>query len=227
MPRSEKELLLSFRSKTKPFLNKIHRKLSNNYDFVLEEFDSYNGIPDMVLGSFNSKVKSRLNYCTVDYNWVAPLTSFRKNDIVSLSEFSEKFGISKRKATQVLKQYRVAGYLKEIDSSTFEVAREYEMMAKAIISIEGKLKNWRRAVFQAQRYKRFSNLSFVLLEEKYSNPAIENIDLFKNANVGLITMKEDKVNIKFIPEWEDLRLSQYTARIHEAAVSSIASNIKI
>ena len=224
MPRSEKELLKSFRSKTKPFLNKIERKLSNNYDFILEEFDSFNGIPDMVLGSFDSKVKSRLEYSTVDYNWVAPLTNFRKNDVVSISDFSEKFGITKRKATQVINQYQVAGYLEKIDTSTFEVIREYEIMAKAIISIEGKLKNWRRAVFQAQRYKRFSNLSFVLLEEKYSNPAIKNIDLFKNVNVGLITMKDDKIDIKFIPEWEDLRLSQYTARIHEAAVSSIASN---
>ncbi|WP_029913808.1 hypothetical protein [Pelobacter seleniigenes] len=224
MPRSEKELLKSFRLKTKPFLNKIERKLSNSYDFVLEEFDSYNGIPDMVLGSFSPKVKSRLENSTVDYNWVGPLTSFRKKDIVSICEFSEKFGISKRKATQVINQYQVAGYLEKIESSTFEVIREYEIMAKAIISIEGKLKNWRRAVFQAQRYKRFSNLSFVLLEGKYSNPAIENIDLFKSANVGLITMEDDKVDIKFIPEWEDLRLSQYTARIHEAAVSSIASN---
>jgi hypothetical protein len=62
------------------------------------------------------------------------------------------------------------------------------------------------------------------LEEKYSNPAVKNIDLFIDANIGLITMRDDKIDIKFIPEWKDLRLSQYTARIHEAAVSSIASN---
>ena len=225
MPRSEKELLQSFRSKTKPFLNKIHRKLSNNYDFILEEFDSYNGIPDMVLGSFCSKVQSRLQYCSVDCNWVAPLANFRKNDVVSIANFSEKFGITKRKATQVINQYQVAGYLEKIDTSTFEVVREYEIMTNAIISIEGKLKNWRRAIFQAQRYKRFSNLSFVLLEESHSNPAVKNIDLFKNANIGLVTMRNDKIDIWFIPEWKDLRLSQYTARIHEAAVSSIISNV--
>jgi hypothetical protein len=224
MPRSEKELLQSFRLKTKPFLNKIHKRLSNNYDFILEEFDSFNGVPDMVLGSFNAKIQSRLQNCTVDYNWVAPLTGFRKDDTISIGDFSEKFGITKKKATQVINQYEVAGYLIKINSSEFQVVREYEIMAKAIISIEGKLKNWRRAIFQAQRYKRFSNLAFVLLEEKYSNPAVKNIDLFIDANIGLITMRDDKIDIKFIPEWKDLRLSQYTARIHEAAVSSIASN---
>ena len=54
-----------------------------------------------------------------------------------------------------------------------------------IISIELKLKNWQRALTQAFRYKSFSNISYVIMDEGFIAPAIKNLDEFKHFNIGL------------------------------------------
>lgn len=54
-----------------------------------------------------------------------------------------------------------------------------------IISIELKLKNWKRALKQAFRYRTFSNESYVILDEFSIKLGLKNLDYFKKFNVGL------------------------------------------
>jgi hypothetical protein len=55
----------------------------------------------------------------------------------------------------------------------------------SIISFELKLKNWKRAVKQAFRYKCFSNIAYVVLPSKNADAALTNIVMFERYNVGL------------------------------------------
>ena len=61
-----------------------------------------------------------------------------------------------------------------------------------IISFELKLKNWQRAIEQAFRYRNFSNLSYVILDESNIKPALKKIELFSLYNIGLATFNKDK-----------------------------------
>ena len=54
-----------------------------------------------------------------------------------------------------------------------------------IISIELKLRNWKRALNQAFRYRAFSNESYVILDEHYIELGLKNIEYFKKFNIGL------------------------------------------
>lgn len=54
-----------------------------------------------------------------------------------------------------------------------------------VISYELKLKNWKRAMNQAFRYKLFSNEVYVVMDKKYIHSAIKNIDKFYHYNIGL------------------------------------------
>ncbi|HPM02976.1 MAG TPA: hypothetical protein PK816_12550 [Candidatus Cloacimonadota bacterium] len=56
-----------------------------------------------------------------------------------------------------------------------------------IISIELKLKNWKRAVIQAFKYKSFSHLSYVVIDKHFSKIAISKLEEFKKYNIGLAT----------------------------------------
>ena len=72
---------------------------------------------------------------------------------------------------------------------------------KKIITIELKLKNWKRALAQAYKYKSFSDISYVCMDEKNINPALKNIELFKQYNVGLISINnKNKVKLHFSPK---------------------------
>ena len=64
---------------------------------------------------------------------------------------------------------------------------------KKIITIELKLKNWKRALAQAYKYKSFSDISYVCMDQKNISPALEHIEMFKKYNIGLITI--DNKNI--------------------------------
>lgn len=68
------------------------------------------------------------------------------------------------------------------------------------IAIEAKLKDWRRALKQAYRYKWFSNKAFVFLPLENIGVAERNIEMFKQYNVGLAGVSEDKgIEVIFSP----------------------------
>lgn len=70
-----------------------------------------------------------------------------------------------------------------------------------IIAFELKLKNWRQALKQAFRYRTFSNLSFVILDEKYVELALNHIDEFIKFNVGLASInKNNGIKVFHLPE---------------------------
>lgn len=58
------------------------------------------------------------------------------------------------------------------------------------MAIEFKLRNWKRALTQAYRYKSFSNYSIVILDEHYIRPALLNLDMFIKANIGLCGLSD-------------------------------------
>ncbi len=55
----------------------------------------------------------------------------------------------------------------------------------SLISIEGKLQNWKKALEQAARNRLFSSYSYVVIDAKKARPAVKQIDRFKQSGVGL------------------------------------------
>jgi len=58
-------------------------------------------------------------------------------------------------------------------------------------SFEMKKSNWKRALVQAYRYASFSEYSFVVLDHYYIHRALAYRNEFKNANIGLISIRVD------------------------------------
>lgn len=74
---------------------------------------------------------------------------------------------------------------------------------KKIITIEVKLKNWKRALQQAYKYRSFSDVAYICMDEKNVKPALENLDLFKKCNIGLLTINsKNKIRIYFEPSMD-------------------------
>lgn len=58
-------------------------------------------------------------------------------------------------------------------------------------AIEFKRSHWRKALTQAFRYASFAHYSLVCLDDAFSGPAMRSLDLFKTANIGLLTVDTD------------------------------------
>jgi len=56
-----------------------------------------------------------------------------------------------------------------------------------ICAFELKLKNWRRALYQATRYRSFSDQAFVVMPAESARTAFKHRETFRKANVGLVS----------------------------------------
>lgn len=85
-----------------------------------------------------------------------------------------------------------------------------------IIAFEMKLRNWKQALFQAFRYRAFSNISYVVLDHDYANPALKNIEKFQRSNVGLVSIdQKGHVHSHFKPANEEPYCHDYKNHIYE------------
>ena len=69
-----------------------------------------------------------------------------------------------------------------------------------IISIEAKLKNWKRALIQAYKYRSFSKKSYVFMDIDYIDVPLGNISEFKKYNIGLGSVSKKEIHIYHEPE---------------------------
>ncbi|MCP4135304.1 MAG: hypothetical protein GY754_30325 [bacterium] len=217
---TEKELVSAFNRLYTQFLKEILD--SDPYHaFLINEYDSKNGIADIVLGTYNPLIKKEKKRMLIDLNWLGPLKKAKIGSIKTIKDFSGRHNISRKLASHCLNSYTEAGFFKRIDKSSFEKSKDYSVFLQEIISIEAKLKDWKSALRQAYRYKEFSNMSFVLLDENHSKKAVESPKEFKRYNIGLITMKDESYTIHYIPEKKELSDSTGFLKINETVYQKI------
>lgn len=140
------------------------------------------GIPDI---SLNIGANYRLKPIE-DYYAISILTFIEERQIVSFNDIKNEFLIT----IERVKQY----VLELVNLSLVIVKKNLVKVLKSIfstklgtvISIEAKLKDWKGACLQAQRYLNFSDYAYVAMPANY----IKNVDkdLFVRHGIGLLSV---------------------------------------
>lgn len=155
---------------------------------IVEEVSVGNGIADLVVTISNDdflfcqKHHELLNLR--DVNIYCLIT---KNSGLSILQISEITRISVNMVRKSLLRLEKRSYVLNNDGC-YITSKNYEMTYKLSYAIEAKLKDWKRALKQAYRYRWFAEHSYVVMDEFNAVPAINNIDLFKKYNVGLASI---------------------------------------
>jgi hypothetical protein len=90
--------------------------------------------------------------------------------------------------------------------------------SKTLISVEAKVKDWKHAGEQALRHQKFVNQAYVALPSQHIKPALNNLDAFKKANLGLLEINtQDQIIEHFIPMYQDPTLDT----LYNAALDSL------
>tara|TARA_R100000935_G_C2826257_1_gene162464 strand:- start:952 stop:1617 length:666 start_codon:yes stop_codon:yes gene_type:complete len=111
---------------------------------------------------------------------------------ITLLEIIEITRTSKMKIFDSLKKLVNSEYIDCIDGC-YVISRSYEFSFNMNFAIEAKLKDWKRALKQAYRYKWFAEFAFVVLDEHNSSSALKNLLYFEKYNVGLATINRNGV----------------------------------
>lgn len=152
--------------------------------YVLREFESANGVADVI--AFDSDVDKEhvLALAAVSARWAYALYRLPVGECFSLDDFSAFAGVSSQRARAVLKEFVVAGFCEQVQSKWVKRI-ELKPISTHIHAIEGKLRDWKRALWQAYRYLDYATRSWVVLDHAAIRPARENLAEFKRLNVGL------------------------------------------
>lgn len=182
---TEKQLVEKLKSNFSPI---CHWDTGKFDTAVLEEVDLGFGIADLVISKILSNPQNTsesLNYFDIIiYKIIATKkkVSFQKLKEITKADTS----CLNRSLNKLIRD----SYINKTDS-LISIRKLYRGITNDSIAIEAKLKNWKRALDQAFRYKWFAKKSFVVLDSMHIKPAIAHIDCFKRLNVGLAEIDKD------------------------------------
>lgn len=179
----------------------LKKHLSEKYqtEYFINEFDSGNGIADLVFTTekLNNNQKELL-----DYELIYIILKYlnRKNKKIEVKKLFEDTFLTKKQTYRLINYLLENGVLEFIDEENYYIKQKYSPPIKKIISIEAKLFDWKGGFYQALRYKSYSHKSYLAISEKFAHRVDRN--LLKEHNIGLIIVSPEKINfsIKIINE---------------------------
>lgn len=171
-----------------------------NQDFIAFEFETSNGIADLILCGLRKDWQKYGSLRLIDPRWVYALVKLPYRREFSIDDFTSFSGASIARSRQALRQYVSAGFCSNLGTNRWIKIKQPRPIINNCCAIEAKLSDWKRALSQAFRYYDFSNESWVILDEATSNSAVSNIHEFERLNVGLATINNTgHISKKFNP----------------------------
>lgn len=167
---------------------------------ILQEVNLGFGIADIVIIAHNSCfVKD--NHLSLTKNDVFIYKLIEEQSIITIPTITTRTGLRKSHVISSLRKLQELDHIDLIDSDTYCIKNKYHYTVSSSIAIEAKLKDWKRALKQAYRYKWFASKSYVLLDEANIGPARRNIHEFHSMGVGLMAIGIDsKLRTIYDPE---------------------------
>ena len=196
MFRTEKELINTITANQANLFSFTNWNNQVNTE-ILDEVDLGYGVADLVMAKYsvpNLKRTEPLNYGDIFIYKI-----LEKKGALTFSDIQEITRSSKQKIKSSLNRLQQEGFV-WIKGKKYQ-NKEKRFKEIEAIAIEDKLRNWKRALKQAYRYKWFASYSYVVMDATYVRPALENRSLFRKFNVGLASITKDStISIQFRPQ---------------------------
>jgi hypothetical protein len=191
--RWEDDLRESFRKNALPNFWKNRRQSSSVA--TLDESTCSDGRADLVSASLpEGTLEGRLGeWCSLITRPTCSrvLACFPRNSVRTERFLLRRLGVSVEGLRRALREMLHAGLLRDLGGGRYRLDDDFVLPNIEITSFEFKLSNWRRALYQATRYRVFSHRVYVVLPAESTRAAAENSNLFAGLNIGLIAHSSD------------------------------------
>jgi hypothetical protein len=176
----------------------LRKSLSHIYktQYFVEEFSSGIGIADLV---FTTKITKR-DKVLLDFQAMYYINQYfnKKPKNISKDDFIKLYSLNRKKAELTISFLRCLGLIKDFENGTFSMQGLFTPSTRELYSIEAKIKDWKQGLFQAIRYKNYSQKTFLAISEQFIHRVDESL-LLKN-NVGLISVNCNEARIIINPK---------------------------
>jgi hypothetical protein len=154
------------------------------------ELDAGNGIADVGIYELRQDCHKYTGLLSIKPQWTYPLIRLPYRKVFQVNDIETLACVTKKTARKIVNTYSSAGYCKKTSNGWIKIFQPRPPVNK-IYAIEAKLRDWRKALYQASRYRDFANQSWVLLDHHYSKAAIKNTDEFTKRSIGLASIEKD------------------------------------
>jgi len=174
--------LVAFARKTLPAL-----LVGRGEVLVVDELAIGRGSPDLLIWqvdptAWRRRMRRAARGCSAAELRV--LNAMHLRQPLRASTVAQRVGLRENDAEDVLSRLVSSGFAEEVGKCYVRTHGASRSVTR-ILSVEAKLSNWRAALRQAYRNTLFANESYVILDRKHANGALDNSDLFRRAQVGL------------------------------------------
>ncbi len=113
----------------------------------------------------------------------------------------------------------------EIDEDFSAIALHKQLRRRKLVAFEAKLKDWRKGLQQAFRYRYFADKSILVMPADSINAAVSNLDHFRELEVGLWSF--DKASGKIAEIYSPNRARAISKQAREDALSLITGKVDL
>jgi len=118
------------------------------------------------------------------------------------------------------------GWTPEPNASEFTaLALERQMKRRLLHAFEGKLKDWRRALQQAFRYRYFADKAIVVMPRQNAGAALANLEAFRHASVGFWSF--DSASGAIREHYTPSRIRAFSPEAREKAIRMLSSQVNL
>ncbi len=173
-------------------------------------------IPDIVIAFWDDDI---FDYWVEERNFLEKRDikilhhMYRKGDFLDIDRLKNELGYSVSEIEKSLERLIKADLLTESDQEFRAKEIKRLFFVKAIISIEAKIKNWKKAFEQAWLNESFASESYVLLPRNRINANI--ITYANNLDIGIIGHEKEGANIIKKPNKKSIPSSYLSWLINE------------
>lgn len=206
-PKNDIVKTVRWESELIPILSNAGQQIGGGKKAAVEIASGY-GVADLVFYDLNSdiveeRVQKHLN--PIDQanllRILVDLQTYSTDDTISLTMMRKKNPHLKNELVTYLVDNN---FLIPDDSEEglFKKGTDYKNGLQEVVAIEAKLKDWKRGLYQAYRYRSYADKSYLAVYAKSINAPLKHLDEFKKFNVGLIEVAETYVKIHYRPKKE-------------------------
>jgi hypothetical protein len=118
------------------------------------------------------------------------------------------------------------GWTRSSDPGEFTaLALEKQLRRRQLHAFEGKLKDWRRGLQQAFRYRYFSDKAIVVMPYEGAGAALANLDSFRHSLVGFWTFDAATETIR--EHYTPTRVRAFSREARDKAIRSLSSKVDL
>lgn len=193
--------------------------------FTMEEVEGIHGRVDRMMVSLPSGVrpaKARSNLLQQE-TCCRIIVALKAKQPKSVDRLALEIGRSRATVRDWLAQMEREELVRAVSAAGYVLGPKSDLPDCEIWCFEGKLKDWKRALYQATRYRAFANRSFVVMPEQFIRSAEAQVDRFRSARIGLLALDDSgELRIVTLPRSKQPRSPVMFAMAKGRVLSRIA-----